>query len=181
MALLSLYIFCMLFIILLAYVCIVVKSRQNGILKDVQLSSSLCSLTNLFRLSTYSNAFNNLNDATRHQRSRVSFYISSICPFNISKLRSTNINQASSGVHSNCIYTGTNVEEDRLGLAEYQVFDESLINDDSNVYIYKNTNAKKNTTTTTSNTNGTVFDQFSDTDDVISSGKNPYRSLTIKS
>ena len=179
MALLSLYIFCMLFIILLAYVCIIVRSRQSGILKDVQLSSSLWNCANLCRLSTYSTAFSNLNDATRHQRSRVSFYISSICPFNISKLRSTNLSSGTQpgATHSNCIYTGTNVDEDRLGLAEYQVFDESLVNDENSVYIYRNTGANKNT----SANGGTVFDQFSDTDDLQTTSKNPYRSLTIKS
>jgi hypothetical protein len=98
-----------------------------------------------------------------------------MCPFNISKLRSTNLNSGTN-VNQNCIYTGTHTntpDDDRLGLAEYQVFDDSLLNDESNVYIYKNTSTNK-----ASSTN--VFD-LSDNDDIKSSNKNPYQSLTIKS
>ena len=94
------------------------------------------------------------------------------------KLRSTNLSSGTntSGNRPNCIYTGTNTntpDDDRLGLAEYQVFDDSLLNDENNVYIYRNTNSNK-----TSNNN--VFD-VSDNEDKHSTSRNPYQSLTIKS
>lgn len=99
-----------------------------------------------------------------------------ICPFNVNKLRSTNLTSGTNVTNPNCIYTGaqTNTpDDDRLGLAEYQVFDDSLLNDENNVYIYKNTSKNKANSTN-------VFD-LSDNDDVKSSNKNPYQSLTIKS
>jgi hypothetical protein len=166
LALFSLYIFCILFLIIVTYFCIKTKYRQDAIMKNVPFSSSI--LTNISQ--TFSNLRNNLSESTRHQRNRISFYLTSLCPHTLSKLRSTN---GTSG--NNCIYTGTNSglngEDDRLGLAEYQVFDQ--IDEDTNVYVYRNATANNN--------NNNIFDQFSDNDDLQTSNKNPYRSLTIKS
>lgn len=64
-------------------------------------------------------------------------------------------------------------DDDRLNLAEHQMFDDSLYatTDDilSNSYTYKPTSSSGS-------------DPFNDNDDIlINTNKNPYRSLTIKS
>ena len=54
---------------------------------------------------------------------------------------------------------GNNIDDDRLNLAEYQVFDESL---------FEHGNANKRA------------EYCDDTEDVMNSNKNPYRELTMK-
>lgn len=174
LALFSLYIFCILFLIIVSYFCIKAKYRQDAIMKNVPFSSSI--LTNISH--TFTHFFNSLNDSTRHQRNRISFYLTSLCPHTLSKFRSVNSGGAPG---NNCIYTGTNSglngDDDRLGLAEYQVFDQ--IDEDTNVYVYRNTTTNSSNN---NNNNNNIFDQFSDNDDLNqASNKNPYRSLTIKS
>lgn len=180
----SIYIFCIIGIILFAYFCVSYQSRHSGILKDVNLSgSSLCAFSNLFSARTYTNMFNNLKESTRNQRSRISFYLASICPCNLSMLTRTNLSSGTNVNNTNggLIYTGGStygLDDDRLNLAEYQVFDEGLLNDENNVYIYRNP------TSGSGAGSGDIQNQLSSENEDSahkSSNKNPYRSLTIKS
>jgi hypothetical protein len=83
---------------------------------------------------------------------------------NLRGKKSSHANTNRFGAYSNNTIVQTS-DEDRLNLAEYQVFDESLI------YNYNEPNDK----------NTTAIDQLSDNDDTQFSNKNPYRSLTVKS
>jgi hypothetical protein len=80
---------------------------------------------------------------------------------------SSNANSSRFGAYTNNTIVQTS-DEDRLNLAEYQVFDESLI------YNYNEPNEPGKSATV-------AVDQFSDNDDTQFSNKNPYRSLTVKS
>lgn len=99
----------------------------------------------------------------KRARIRSSIYIESILPNSINKLRG-NTNTSTNG-------NSMNEDDDRLNLAEYQIFDESLYANDENGKSYTFRPNKP-----------IVNDPFSDNDDnFIINGKNPYCSLTIKS
>lgn len=158
LALFSLYIFCVLFLILLTFLCIKAKYTQDNILKnEANLPQSMCP-----RIGTF---FSGLNESTRPFRSRVAIYLTSICPNGLNKF-TRSVNLSSNGANSNGIYNRANNglnDDDRLNLAEYQVFDDSLlVNDEQQNYIYRA--------------------NFTDNDELNNSANNnPYRSLTIKS
>ncbi|CAF0951913.1 unnamed protein product [Brachionus calyciflorus] len=139
LALFTFYIFLALFLVLIISLMIKFKNHTN---------SSVKSETGFFI-----NFFEFLNESFRRFRGRLSGFLNSICSM---KMRAGNVMNG----NSNSIYNRANTslnDDDRLNLAEYQVFDDSLlVNDDC--FVYK--------------PNDNLEDGGS---------QNPYRSLTIKS
>lgn len=77
---------------------------------------------------------------------------------------------SSSGGGGGAIYTGASSgaglnDDDRLNLAEYQMFDDSLLSNNVDDVL---------------NSDFTYRATFNDMDDVQNGNRNPYRSLTIK-
>jgi len=142
------------------------KKRHDAELKNASTSSCF---SYLYKMC--SDSLSNLNESTRNQRLRVQFHFNSFCPRSLMNLRGknsfySNANTNRFGAYSNNTIVQTS-DEDRLNLAEYQVFDESLI------YNYNEPNDTVKS--------ATAVDQLSDNDDTQFSNKNPYRSLTVKS
>lgn len=138
LTLFSIYIFCILFLIIIVYLFIKYKYYQDAALKNGPYHPLVCCSLS----KPISDLFNRFREATL----RLSLYMASFFPYNVTKMRA---NQQSD--HLN--------DDDRLNLAEYQMFDESLYATERSI----------------------INDPFSDNDDINLNCKNPYRSLTIKS
>ena len=165
LALFSIYIFCLLFLIIIVYLFIKFKYYQDAALKNGPYQgpfgcfascSSLCQP--LVHLG------HRVSDSARTFSTRLLIHLAWLCPGSLlgSKLRGSAPLNTNNDVNSN--------DDDRLNLAEYQMFDESVYaNDDTgNSYSYRPN--KPN-------------DPFNDSDELhfSSSKSNPYCSLTIKS
>ena len=171
LALFSLYIFCILGLIVLTFLCIKSKYYESQFSKNGASSASSPDAAhgmNLFGnlAVSFNSALKSFYDATKNQRSRVALYFGWLYPKNIRLIRTT------TGVNSRGgIYTAANNglnDDDRLNLAEYQVFDDSLFGgDETNIYQPSNTNC---------NPLSSIAD-----DDAHIINNNPYRALTIKS
>ncbi len=147
------YIFFALLVVLIGYVCIKLKCHHETPFKDTFFVS--------FYNKNISSKFNSLSKLIQHYRSRAATYVYTMCP-SITKTNSYHSNIRDNTV-SNGIYIRANVnadnDDDRLNLAEFQVYDETIMND----YLYQYQHNK--------NSNETDLEMTS---------KNPYMSLTMK-
>ncbi len=168
----TLYIFFALIAVLIGYVCIKVKYHHETPFKEN------CILGFLNKNLEISNRLSSLSKWYQHCKSRVSTYIYTVCP-SITKTKSyqttaTNNNTSNNANvslrTSNGIYTrastaldvnidSANLDDDRLNLAECQVYDETVLNE----YLYHYKHGR------------------TESDDLQSANNNPYKSLTVKS
>ncbi len=108
-------------------------------------------------LKTFTNCFTSINNGTRDIFHRLASYFCALCPrqFKSQGVSTIRINNV---MGRNTENSATN-DDDRLNLAEYQVYDENALfeADPSRRPEYN-----------------------SDTEDIINSRKNPYQELTLK-
>lgn len=166
LALFSLYIFFILILVILTFLCIRSRYNRNNFLKNDPLSTSSSSSSASSFAGRFGQIYTNLKDSTKNYRTRASLYVTSLCPSTMKNLRFVSLSSGSNA-NTNGIYTGASNDDDRLNLAEYQIFDDSLLNDDAAVapvspgdFTYRAT--------------------FNDNDNIHNGNRNPYRSLTIK-
>ncbi len=158
LALFSIYIFCILFLIIVVYLFIKFKYYQDAALKNGPYHPMGCLMSCSSLCQPVINFFHRLSDSSRSLRTRISIHLVSLCPNLMgSKLRGATPLNTNNNRNQN--------DEDRLNLAEYQMFDESLCANDEagNSYTFRPK-------------------AFDDSDELHFNDKNnPYCSLTIKS
>jgi hypothetical protein len=165
LALFSLYIFCLLGLVLLAFLCVKAKYYQNEILKNEQSATTPNNKpTSFFSSLAYTchNTLREINEATKSHRARLGIYFGWLYPSALKNFRLIRTSHSANITSRGGIYTAANNglnDDDRLGLAEYQVFDDSLFGDETNIYQ----------------------PSVSVMDDVQTGTNNPYTSLTVKS
>jgi hypothetical protein len=165
----SLFIFGVVFVIALSYFLIRCKYQNDLLNKNDPSLSFLNNLSQLIR-----SFFSDLNESTRNRRLRILFHIESLCPNAIKRFRVVNVTSTYNNINANAnrscdranMTTSGNyfsADDDRLNLAEYQMLDHNEDAINSNPFAFKNFNN----------------DLLSDNDDVHTSSRNPYRSLTM--
>jgi hypothetical protein len=169
LALFSLYIFCLLGLVLLTFLCVKARYYQNEIMKNEQSATTPNNAPTTFFSSlayTCHSTLREVNEATKSHRARLGIYFGWLYPSALKNIRLIRTNTGANVTSRGGIYTAANSglnDDDRLNLAEYQVFDDSLFGDDSTNIYQPSASA------------------IVDMDDVQTSNNNPYKSLTVKS
>ena len=138
------YVFCFIFILLLTLTCI--RTRMFQINKN----NDRC---NIF--DSLSGCFKSCNDSIQTTATHLSSYLTSLCPNIANRLRKSTKSFESP--------SGNIADDDRLNLAEYQVFDDGVNEESGRKYIFR----------------ASLSDQISDCED-MQNNKNPYRNLSFK-